>query len=149
MATHSTRALECDAWGLILLRLHRDDAHRVTSPTNQHHSTRTDAMACPHTSRKTSCEDRVWLFHLRVLASSFDRFQTVLFCHHTSAQSDRFSLKPHLQTACVEKRGKLGGTCLNVGCIPSKSLLNNSAIFHDAQHKFADRGERKSMCVQL
>lgn len=29
-------------------------------------------------------------------------------------------------TACVEKRGRLGGTCSNVGCIPSKALLNNS-----------------------
>ena len=31
-----------------------------------------------------------------------------------------------LKTACVEKRGALGGTCLNVGCIPSKALLNMS-----------------------
>ena len=31
-----------------------------------------------------------------------------------------------LKTVCIEKRGKLGGTCLNVGCIPSKSLLNSS-----------------------
>lgn len=31
-----------------------------------------------------------------------------------------------LKTACVEKRGTLGGTCLNVGCIPSKALLNMS-----------------------
>ena len=31
-----------------------------------------------------------------------------------------------LKTACVESRGTLGGTCLNVGCIPSKSLLNSS-----------------------
>ena len=33
-------------------------------------------------------------------------------------------------TACVEMRGKLGGTCLNVGCIPSKALLNNSQFYH-------------------
>jgi len=45
-----------------------------------------------------------------------------------------------MKVACVEKRGKLGGTCLNVGCIPSKSLLNNSHLYHDAKHKFADRG---------
>lgn len=32
--------------------------------------------------------------------------------------------------ACIEKRGKLGGTCLNVGCIPSKALLNNSLLYH-------------------
>ena len=35
-----------------------------------------------------------------------------------------------LRTACVESRGSLGGTCLNVGCIPSKSLLNLSEEFH-------------------
>ena len=45
-----------------------------------------------------------------------------------------------MKTACVERRGKLGGTCLNVGCIPSKSLLNNSHLFHMAQHDLADRG---------
>ncbi|RPB15186.1 dihydrolipoyl dehydrogenase [Morchella conica CCBAS932] len=39
-----------------------------------------------------------------------------------------------LKTACIEKRGALGGTCLNVGCIPSKSLLNNSHIYHQILH---------------
>ena len=34
------------------------------------------------------------------------------------------------KTACIESRGSLGGTCLNVGCIPSKSLLNLSEEFH-------------------
>ncbi len=38
-----------------------------------------------------------------------------------------------LKTACIESRGSLGGTCLNVGCIPSKSLLNLSEEFHKAQ----------------
>ena len=37
------------------------------------------------------------------------------------------------KTACIESRGSLGGTCLNVGCIPSKSLLNLSEEFHNAQ----------------
>jgi dihydrolipoamide dehydrogenase len=45
-----------------------------------------------------------------------------------------------LKTACVEKRGTLGGTCLNVGCIPSKSLLEFSHHFHDAAHNFAEYG---------
>merc|ERR1711871_855588 len=44
------------------------------------------------------------------------------------------------KVVCIEKRGKLGGTCLNVGCIPSKSLLNNSHHYHMAQHEFQDRG---------
>lgn len=35
-----------------------------------------------------------------------------------------------LSTVCIEKRGALGGTCLNVGCIPSKALLNISHKFH-------------------
>ncbi|KAF8543026.1 hypothetical protein BDD12DRAFT_822527 [Trichophaea hybrida] len=45
-----------------------------------------------------------------------------------------------LKTACVEKRGALGGTCLNVGCIPSKSLLNNSHIYHQILHDVKNRG---------
>ena len=39
-----------------------------------------------------------------------------------------------LSTACIEKRGSLGGTCLNVGCIPSKTLLNISHKYHDLEH---------------
>ena len=39
-----------------------------------------------------------------------------------------------LKTACIESRGALGGTCLNVGCIPSKSLLNLSDDFHKAKN---------------
>ena len=39
-----------------------------------------------------------------------------------------------LKTACVESRGSLGGTCLNIGCIPSKSLLNLSDEFHKVKH---------------
>ncbi|KAF8424136.1 hypothetical protein EV426DRAFT_533342 [Tirmania nivea] len=45
-----------------------------------------------------------------------------------------------LKTACIEKRGTLGGTCLNVGCIPSKSLLNNSHIYHQVKHDIEKRG---------
>ncbi|HEX8217071.1 MAG TPA: dihydrolipoyl dehydrogenase [Allosphingosinicella sp.] len=39
-----------------------------------------------------------------------------------------------LKTACVESRGTLGGTCLNVGCIPSKALLHASELFEEANH---------------
>uniref|UniRef100_A0A224XNN2 Dihydrolipoyl dehydrogenase n=1 Tax=Panstrongylus lignarius TaxID=156445 RepID=A0A224XNN2_9HEMI len=45
-----------------------------------------------------------------------------------------------LKTVCVEKEETLGGTCLNVGCIPSKALLNNSHYFHMAKHDFKSRG---------
>ncbi len=44
------------------------------------------------------------------------------------------------KTACVEKRGSLGGTCLNVGCIPSKALLQSSHHYHMAAHEFANHG---------
>ena len=45
-----------------------------------------------------------------------------------------------LKTACVESRGALGGTCLNVGCIPSKSLLNLSENFYKAKKDFNQQG---------
>lgn len=46
-----------------------------------------------------------------------------------------------LKTVCVEKNDTLGGTCLNVGCIPSKALLNNSHYYHMAKHNdLAARG---------
>ncbi|UEM20373.1 dihydrolipoyl dehydrogenase [Skermanella mucosa] len=45
-----------------------------------------------------------------------------------------------LKTACVEMRKTLGGTCLNVGCIPSKALLTSSEKFEEAKHSFASHG---------
>ena len=45
-----------------------------------------------------------------------------------------------LKVTCVEGRGTLGGTCLNVGCIPSKALLHASHLFHDANHTMAKHG---------
>ena len=45
-----------------------------------------------------------------------------------------------LKTACVEGRETLGGTCLNVGCIPSKALLHASHQLHEAQHNFVKMG---------
>jgi len=45
-----------------------------------------------------------------------------------------------LKTAIVEKYNTLGGTCLNVGCIPSKALLDSSEHFYNAKHTFADHG---------
>ncbi len=47
-----------------------------------------------------------------------------------------------LKVACVEKRGALGGTCLNVGCIPSKALLDSSELYHLAQQRFGKHGIR-------
>ena len=45
-----------------------------------------------------------------------------------------------LKVACVEKRKTLGGTCLNVGCIPSKALLNASHMYDEARNGFAELG---------
>lgn len=44
------------------------------------------------------------------------------------------------KVALVEKRSSLGGTCLNIGCIPSKALLDSSELFAKARHEFADVG---------
>ncbi|NBQ53803.1 MAG: FAD-dependent oxidoreductase, partial [Proteobacteria bacterium] len=49
-----------------------------------------------------------------------------------------------LKTACVESRGTLGGTCLNVGCIPSKALLQSSEAFSEVQNKISEHGVKVS-----
>lgn len=49
-----------------------------------------------------------------------------------------------MKVACVEKRGKLGGTCLNVGCIPSKALLHSSELFEETQH-----GEKHGIIAEV
>lgn len=54
-----------------------------------------------------------------------------------------------LKVACVEKRGALGGTCLNVGCIPSKALLDSSERFEDAKTHFADHGIVAKVALDL
>src|SRR5437588_9924271 len=45
-----------------------------------------------------------------------------------------------LKVACVEKRPTLGGTCLNIGCIPSKALLDSSELYHLAKERFKRHG---------
>jgi dihydrolipoamide dehydrogenase len=47
-----------------------------------------------------------------------------------------------MRTACIESRGALGGTCLNIGCIPSKALLQSSEKFVEARHALAEHGIR-------
>ncbi|MBY8976226.1 dihydrolipoyl dehydrogenase [Rhodobacteraceae bacterium NNCM2] len=55
-----------------------------------------------------------------------------------------------LKVACVEGRGALGGTCLNVGCIPSKALLHASEQVHEAEHTFAKMGiTAKEVSVEI
>ena len=45
-----------------------------------------------------------------------------------------------LKTACVEGRETLGGTCLNIGCIPSKAMLHATEMLHEAEHNFSKMG---------
>ena len=55
-----------------------------------------------------------------------------------------------MQVAVIEKGSTLGGTCLNVGCIPSKALLSSTELFHEAQKQFGSHGisaDRLSMDV--
>ena len=55
-----------------------------------------------------------------------------------------------MKTALVEKYSTLGGTCLNVGCIPSKALLDSSEHYHNASHTFTTHGiELKDLKVNL
>ncbi len=52
-------------------------------------------------------------------------------------------------TACIDKRGTFGGTCLNVGCIPSKALLHASERYHEAEHDFAKLGIKANVALDL
>lgn len=55
-----------------------------------------------------------------------------------------------LKTAVIEKYNTFGGTCLNVGCIPSKALLDSSEHFHNAAHTFTTHGiELKDLAVNM
>ncbi len=55
-----------------------------------------------------------------------------------------------LKAACIDKRGAFGGTCLNVGCIPSKALLHTSELYAHAQAHFGKMGiEAKGLSVNL
>ena len=45
-----------------------------------------------------------------------------------------------MKVACVEKGPTLGGTCLNVGCIPSKAMLDSSELYHLAKERFKRHG---------
>src|SRR5207249_1733353 len=47
-----------------------------------------------------------------------------------------------LNVACIEKESRLGGTCLRIGCIPSKALLESSEKFAETKHKLAEHGIR-------
>lgn len=69
-----------------------------------------------------------------------------LFCVFSNMFALHSFPSSFLQTACVESRGALGGTCLNVGCIPSKALLNASHLYEQAQHDFKQYGITGAKC---
>ncbi|MBV9540607.1 MAG: dihydrolipoyl dehydrogenase [Alphaproteobacteria bacterium] len=54
-----------------------------------------------------------------------------------------------LSTACIDKRGAFGGTCLNIGCIPSKALLFASERFEEAGHSYAKLGIKAQVSLDL
>src|SRR5476649_796693 len=54
-----------------------------------------------------------------------------------------------LTAACIDSRGSFGGTCLNIGCIPSKALLHASERFHEAQTDFARLGIKAKVELDL
>ena len=54
-----------------------------------------------------------------------------------------------LKTACIDKRGRFGGTCLNIGCIPSKALLHASERFEEASKEFGKLGIKAEVSLDL
>jgi dihydrolipoamide dehydrogenase len=54
-----------------------------------------------------------------------------------------------LKAACIDRRGAFGGTCLNIGCIPSKALLHTSHLFEEASKDFAKLGIRAEVSLDL
>src|ERR1043165_5181096 len=54
-----------------------------------------------------------------------------------------------LKAACVDRRGTFGGTCLNIGCIPSKALLHTSELFEEAGKDFAKLGIKAQVSLDL
>jgi len=54
-----------------------------------------------------------------------------------------------LKAACIDRRGTFGGTCLNIGCIPSKALLHTSELFEEAGKDFAKLGIKASVSLDL
>ncbi|WWC67694.1 dihydrolipoyl dehydrogenase [Kwoniella pini CBS 10737] len=90
---------------------------------------------------KSSTLPRLTFLQSRGLATSSDPYDVVVIGggpggYVAAIKAAQLGFK----TACIEKRGSLGGTCLNVGCIPSKAMLNNSHIYHQTQHDLKNRG---------
>ncbi|OAQ66646.1 dihydrolipoyl dehydrogenase, mitochondrial precursor [Pochonia chlamydosporia 170] len=91
-----------------------------------------------------SCSACGWVLHTQT-NSPLDEKDLVIIGggvagYVAAIKAGQEGMKVRLPVACIEKRGTLGGTCLNVGCIPSKSLLNNSHMYHQILHDTKNRG---------
>jgi dihydrolipoamide dehydrogenase len=82
----------------------------------------------------------LWSTHLRAFASGGNYDVAVIGGGPGGYVAAIKAAQRGLKTVCIEKRGTLGGTCLNIGCIPSKSLLNATHKYHEAKHDFKDLG---------
>ncbi|XP_071485957.1 dihydrolipoyl dehydrogenase, mitochondrial-like [Diadema antillarum] len=103
---------------------------RISTVNNVHKLSRCVAPSWTHHRRHMSLSEAVEEQDLVVIGSGPGGYVAAI----KAAQLG-------LKTTCVEKNDTLGGTCLNVGCIPSKALLNNSHLYHMATSKdFKNRG---------
>jgi dihydrolipoamide dehydrogenase len=95
--------------------------------------------------------------HLSKVFKSTTRSELIIACRYFASGSNEYDLavigggpggyvaaikgaQKGLKTVCIEKRGSLGGTCLNVGCIPSKAMLNATHKYYEAKKDFANFG---------
>src|SRR6201986_1987653 len=65
--------------------------------------------------------------------------------YNAAIRAGQFGLK----SACIDKRGTFGGTCLNVGCIPSKALLYTSELYEEAREKLPRLGIKTTAELDL
>jgi len=99
-------------------------------------------MFTPSISRITNHNRKVLKLSLqRGLASNTDKYDVIVVGggpggYVAAIKAAQLGLK----TVCIESRGTLGGTCLNVGCIPSKALLHSTHMYEHAKKDFATHG---------
>lgn len=85
---------------------------------------------------QTFQQDQLRLFGQGIRSGSYRRWTGWYFFGYQGYVAAIKAAQLGINTVCIEKRGSLGGTCLNVGCIPSKALLNISHKYHELNHEF-------------